>query len=58
MTYTFLDKLKNNIFRTGRIIKTLPSRFVFGNLQSLSNNIKPIINKDINFESKNNIIKR
>ncbi len=58
MAYTFLDKLKNNIFRTGRIIKTLPSRFIFGNLQSISNNIKPIINKDINFESKNDIIKR
>ncbi len=58
MAYNFFDKLKNNIFRTGRILKTLPSRFIFGNLQSLSNNIKPIINKDIKLDSRNEIIER
>lgn len=58
MAYNFFDKLKNNTFITGRILKTLPSRLIFGNLQSLSNNIKPIINKDIKLESNNEIIKR
>jgi len=56
MAYTLIDKLRNNITRTGRVIKTLPSRFVFGNLQTLSNNLKPLINKDINFRKKNEII--
>lgn len=58
MAYNFFDKIKNNLTRTGRIIKSLPSRFLFGNLQTLSNNIKPIINKDVTFEKTNDLLKR
>ena len=56
MPYTFFDKIENNISIAGRVIKTLPSRFLFGNLQTLSNNIIPIINKNVNFKSENEIV--
>ena len=58
MAYNFLDILKNNLSRSSRVLKSLPSRLLFGNLQTLSNNIKPLLNKDVNFESDNEIIKK
>ena len=58
MAYNFLDKLKNNLSRSSRVLKSLPSRLLFGNLQTMSNNIKPLLNKDVNFKSDNEIIKK
>jgi len=58
MAYNFLDILKNNLSRSSRVLKSLPSRLLFGNLQTLSNNIKPLLSKDVNFESDNEIIKK
>ena len=56
MAYTFFDKIENNISKAGRVIKTLPSRYLFGNLQTLSNNIIPIINRNVNFKSENELV--